>query len=85
MTDIIIDRDRKRGVHLRGVIVGDKAQGFISDGFITYWTPVIEIGRVKTPGKVGLFRDNAFAKSGPLEDPEFDNFVLHGNCHDLGR
>lgn len=76
--DLVIDQNRKKGVHLRGVVIGNKAQAFISDGMITYWTSAVTVEHALEPGNVGVFRDHGFTRSAPTEPPEYDNFKVYG-------
>ncbi|MBI2842510.1 MAG: carboxypeptidase regulatory-like domain-containing protein, partial [Armatimonadetes bacterium] len=65
---VVLDNN---GVHVRSVVAGNKAQGFITDGFNTYWTDVATIRHITSPGPIGLLSNEDTA------DRTFDNFVAH--------
>ncbi|MBI2842663.1 MAG: carboxypeptidase regulatory-like domain-containing protein [Armatimonadetes bacterium] len=72
----------EKAIHYRAVVVGNKAQGMISDGFNTYWTPVITLSDLLSPGKVGLFKNN-MPSGMSIDDRSFDNFTVQSGSSAL--
>ncbi|MBI2842645.1 MAG: discoidin domain-containing protein [Armatimonadetes bacterium] len=61
-------------VHMHGVVVGDKCQGFVSDAWNTYWTDVFTLENRLETGAVGIYHTGG-ATSVPVT---YDNFTVAG-------